>query len=377
MPGERSCSISSGTISTPKAVDPIYDAWHALPAASRADAERWFRAVWALASKDGLKTVIDEGHFHQLSLKGPLDQLDGIHEKIFWVYLNHELVFVSAGLLNQADHLNTRYWRLRNDLPAKKPDISDPTRELLGQEISKYFEDHQGRGGYCTVEVYERRKTIQYFFVYPSDYADTALVYDDDGAMERQLQKAAFQVIFAYNEVTGALDVFVQGDKHLRHDLEEIFCRLILKEKLPARGPRQPYNLAPLRSSTFEFPTNPEDNITETRVKALRLSVASPGLGRITLEGDERKKRGSVYNLMQKYLNQDRLASGAVSVTQALLEVTFRTDDGEKKIRFRITHPDSCTLRDDPEHLIIKEYLQRWGIATEVDSDRLLDTHGQ
>jgi hypothetical protein len=130
-------------------------------------------------------------------------------------------------------------------------------------------------------------------------------------------------------------------------------------------GPRLPYNLAPLLNRTFEFPTNPEDKIKETRVTVLRLSVAGPGFGRITLEGDERKKRGSVYDLMEKYVNRERLAGGLVYVTQVLLVVTFKTDDGETQVKCRITHPDSCNLRDDPEDLIVKDYLRRWGIATE------------
>ncbi len=52
-------------------------------------------------------------------------------------------------------------------------------------------------------------------------------------------------------------------------------------------------------------------------------------------------------------------------VTQALLQITFETDEGPKVVPFRVTHPDSCNLRDEPEHLVIKEYLRRWGIATE------------
>ena len=101
--------------------------------------------------------------------------------KDVWVYLNHPRVFLSSDRLNQADHLSVRYWRRRIDLPAKKADLSHPTRDLLRQEISKYFDDKQGRGRDCTVEVYLRREKIHYFFCYPSDYAETALVYDDQG----------------------------------------------------------------------------------------------------------------------------------------------------------------------------------------------------
>jgi len=67
----------------PNDIEPIYEAWQALPEPQRAEIERWFRAVWALASKEGLRTVIEEGRFHDLDLKASLDQWPGLHEKMF------------------------------------------------------------------------------------------------------------------------------------------------------------------------------------------------------------------------------------------------------------------------------------------------------
>jgi hypothetical protein len=347
-------------------VDPIFEAWQDLPEASRNDVERWFRAVAELATPEGLQTVIEEAQFHGVDLTVCLAQLKGVHEKVFWVYLNHERIFFSAGRLNRADHLNGRYWRRRTDLPAKKPDISHPTRELVAQAISKYYRDHQGRGEHCKVEVYLRREKIHYFFAYPADYADTVIIYNDEGGLERQLQKAAFEVIFAYNESTGTLDVFVQGDKKLRHDMEEIFARLVLKESLPENEPdRQPYELNGLRHRDFDFPTDPEDGIQEVRVKALRLSIVGPGFGRITFESDARRKRGDIYELMEKSLNHARMNGEAINVTRAVLDVVFATGGRPKTVNFFITHPDTCSLKDSPEHLKLKEYLRRWGIASE------------
>jgi hypothetical protein len=347
-------------------VDPIFEAWQALPEANRNDVERWFRAVAELATPEGLQTLIEEGQFHGVDLTVCLGQLKGVHEKVFWVYLNHERIFFSAGRLNRADHLNGRYWRRRTDLPAKKPDISHPTRELVAQAISKYYRDHQGRGEHCKVEVYLRRDKIHYFFAYPADYADTVIIYNDEGGLERQLQKAAFEVIFAYNESAGTLDVFVQGDKKLRRDMEEIFARLVLKESLPENEPeRQPYELNGLRHRDFDFPTDPEDGIQEVRVKALRLSIVGPGFGRITFESDARRKRGDIYDLMEKSLNHARMNAEAINVTRAVLDVVFATGGRPKTVNFFITYPDTCSLKDSPEHLKLKEYLRRWGIASE------------
>jgi hypothetical protein len=54
-----------------------------------------------------------------------------------------------------------------------------------------------------------------------------------------------------------------------------------------------------------------------------------------------------------------------VNVTQATIQVTFATRGRSKPITFQISHPDSCNLKDKPEHLKIKERLKRWGIARE------------
>ena len=236
----------------------------------------------------------------------------------------------------------------------------------MGQAISKYYRDHQGRGEHCTVEAYLRREIVHYFFAYPADYADTVIIYNDAGTLERQLQKAAFEVIFAYNESSGTLDLFVQGDKNLRRDMEEIFARLVLNEDLPeGAADRNPYELNGLRHRDFDYPTDPEDGIQEVRVKALRLSIVGPGFGRITFESDARRKRGDIYDLMEKSLNQARMDAEAVNVTRAVLDVVFATGERPKTVSFYVSHPDICSLKDTPEHLKLKDYLRRWGIASE------------
>ena len=346
--------------------DPVFEAWQRLPETARAQVERLFRSVSDLSSAQGIQTLIEEGLFHRLDLTASLNGFRGFHEKAFWAYLNHEKVFVSAGRLNRADHLNGRYWRRRTDLPAKTPDLSHPTRKLLGNAISKYYWDTQGRGEHCHVEVYLRREKIHYFFAYPADYADTVIIYDDLGDLQRELQHAAFEVIFAYNESSGTLDLFVQGDKNLRRDIEAIFARLILKEELPTMiAERQPYELNGLRNPDFDFPTDPEDGIQEVRVKALRLSIVGPGFGRITFESDARRKRGDIYELMDKSLNHVRMATEAINVTRAVFDVIYATGGKPKTDSFYISYPDTCSLKDTPEHLKLQEYLRRWGIANE------------
>ena len=116
---------------------PILDAWHGLSLPQQADIEHWFRTISSLATKDGLKTVIEECKFHELELPEVFNNIPGIHEKVFWIFLQKENVILSAGRLNRADHLYSRYWRRRIDLPAKKPDLDHPTRKELGRVHNK------------------------------------------------------------------------------------------------------------------------------------------------------------------------------------------------------------------------------------------------
>jgi len=68
---------------------------------------------------------------------------------------------------------------------------------------------------------------------------------------------------------------------------------------------------------------------------------------------------------MDKALDHQRLNSETMNVTQATIQVTFTTSGRPKTITFQISYPDSCNLKDKPEHLKIKECLKRWGIARE------------
>jgi hypothetical protein len=345
--------------------DPIFEAWHALPEASRNEVERSFRAVADLANTEGLQVLIEEGKFHKEDLAASFELMKGLHEKSFWVYLNHDRIFTAASRLNRADHLNGRYWRRRTDLRATSPDISHPTRKLLGDAISQYYRENQGRGEHCKVEVYLRRETLHYFFAYPADYADTVVIYSDGGELLRQLQKSAFDVIFAYNESVGTLDVFVEGDKTVRHAMEEMFARLILKQTLPDESTgNNPFYLDGLRNRDFDFPTDPADQVESVAVKSLRFSLGGPTFGRITFESHPRARKGDIYNLIEKALNEQQEPED-LTVTQVSMQVKFRAISRSKTVTFQISHPDSCNLKDKPEHLKIKEYLRRWGIARE------------
>ena len=347
--------------------DTIYEAWQQLPEASVIGIDEDFRNIAQLASGEGIRTLIEEGHFHKVELAPSLDARDGFVNKAFWVFLNQRRVFDVALILDRSDHLNGRYWRMRKDMPKKAPDLSPDAIDELARSLSAYYREKQGRGRHCHVDKYLRADRKHYFFAYPQDYADTFIGYDDKGAFERKRQNPAFEVIFVYDPIDGELDLFAQGGKDIKQDLQEVFARTILHEDLGQEDKTsQPYELNGLKKRDFAFPTDPADRIAEVRVKALRLSVIGNGGRQLSFEVPPKGPTREIHDFIENALDAEQLPMAMVNVKSAAIQVRFDTSGGPgrqtKTVSFRVSHPDSCNLKDSPEELLVKQYLKRWEI---------------
>ncbi len=348
-------------------VTPIHEAWQILPELSLAEIDDDFRSIFDLASTDGTRTLIEEGHFHKIDLKPHLDAQEGFINKAFWVFLNHRRVFDVAHILDRSDHFNRRYWRKRKGLPKKKPDLSPAAIAELEHSISTYYREKQGRGRHCHVDKYLRGNRYHYFFAYPQDYTDTFVGFDGDGKFERKRQNPAFEVVYVYDPDDGTLDLYAQGGKDIKKDLQELFARTVLHEELGEEDSNsQPYELNPLKKRSFKFPTDPADRVIEVRIKELRLSIVGSARNRITFEATPTGATDEIYGFIEKALHEDRLPMAMVNVSSAVIQVRFDNTGGKgratKTVTFRISYPDSCNLKDKPEHLIVKKYLKVWGI---------------
>lgn len=345
-------------------VDPVYEAWQALPEAVREDIEFQFRRVFGVATADGVRAIIEEGRFHGFELAGDLDSLDGHVNKALWTLLKHRQVFDVAQLLNRADHLSSRYWRKRTGIPRREPRVSSEALQELSDVVAAYYREKQGRGRNCRAETYLRAARYHYFFVYPQDYADTFIGFTDAGDFERRTQNPAFEVIYVYDAIDATLDLYVRGDKSIVHDLQELFGRVVLQEELgPETRNSVPYNLNVLKDRGFSFPTEPSDRVVQVKVSALRFSLIGNPRKRITFESDPKDSPGAIYALIENALHEARLPLSMVDVTSAVVQMVFDKTAGHrstKSLTFRISHPDSCNLKDSPEELIAKKYLKEW-----------------
>lgn len=346
-------------------VDAIYAALQALPEDKQEEVERDFREIFDLASEDGAQTLIGEGRYHGLDLTKELDTLDGLINKAFWVRLKHENVFKVALILDRADHLKQRYWRMRKDFPKKPPDESRQAIKELGEALAAYYREKQGRGKWCRVENYLRGNHDHYFFAYLKDYTDTFIGFNDRGGFVRRLQNPAFEVIYIYDPAAGTLNLYAYGDKDLKQDLQKIFARIILQEEISEENRESiPYELNGLKKRDFAFPTNPADGIAEVRVKELRFSVVGNERRRVTFEVPPNGPQADIYDLVEQSLHEQRLPMSMLNVTSAVIQMRFENLTGKgrrtKTLSFRVSFPDSCNLKDKPEHLVARKYLKEW-----------------
>jgi hypothetical protein len=226
-----------------------------------------------------------------------------------------------------------------------------------------YFRDTQGRGRNCHVDHHLRDGRLHYFFAYPQDYTDTFVGYAEDGGFERRAQRPAFEIVFVYDPVEGCLDVYAQGGHDVQDDLMQLFCRTILGEELPGEdGTAAPYELNGLKRRSVGFPTDPADRIREVRVRELRLAPMR-SKQRITLSASPDGPGDEIHDLIDQVTDERRLPAANLNVSSAVVQVKFDGGAGRgKTVSFRVSYPDTCNLKDAPEHRAIRKYLTRWGL---------------
>lgn len=341
----------------------IYVAWQALQPEQKDAIGVDFQNVAALAMRQGVQTIIEEGRYHGVDLAPELAKLASHTEKAFHILLNHPRVFRVASQFNHADNLK-RYWHRRHDLPAKEPNLSPEARTALKDAVGEYYVANQGRGEFSDLDLYLRFGCIHYFMVYLADYPNTFVGYNEDGKIDRHPQTPAFDVVFKYDQSRGHLELYAEGPRQLRRDLEKIFGDTILAEDLSLEPPNAiAFALERLKDPEFPFPTDPSDGIFCVRLRSMRLSVPEKSVGRVTFETMPYSDDGDVHDLMSKTLSQTHWHIEDLRVDQVSMKVTFvHGKPRPKTVTFNIS-PSSCNLKDEvPEHATIKRCLRKWEI---------------
>lgn len=350
-------------------INEIFEAWQALPEEDSRAIEIVLHEVSEMVSEDGVRAIIEEalrqGH---MDLITELDGFESRHDKAVWTHIRSVAVWDLAVRFARADSLSRmRYWITRMDIPAKVPDTSVANCEKLQQALSAYYVATQARGKYCKIEHYVRASGVDYFFCYLDDYADTYINFNEAGNYARTPERRAFELVFAYDRMHGTLDMFVRGGKKVYVPLQEIFCRVILSEEIASENrDSHPYELNGLVSRDSHFPTDPDDGIEEVRVRRLRLSVKGVPKRRITLEANPDGDVNDIYDMMDEYLNQQRIPASIVNVTQVGFKFSFDNEDPDlpHSLSFDVSYPNSSNLKSKPDRLkeLGQKYLKQWGV---------------
>ena len=346
----------------------IHAAWHALPPDRIRQVESEFRAVYDLATEDGVRIIVEEAGIFTPDALPEIRGRDGFVHKALWLFLNHPALFAHVSRCDHADHLSSRSWKTGKGLPKKQPDSSDEAVAQLAREIGEFYWQKEGRGGAnCKGEAFSRGDGRAYVFVYPQNYADTFIGYDQDGTFVRQPQQPAFEIVFAFDAATGILDLYAKGDKRLKGKLEQMFGRAVLGEDIgPEPDDNDAYRLGALKHRGFPMPTDPQDNVRQARVKTLRLYLPD-NRGQIIVDTPaSTDSPGALYDSMDEHLVAEKVSRESVRVGGATIQMTFAPngDGQEKTFEFNVSARSSRNLnRDRPEDRLARKYLKKWGIA--------------
>ena len=357
--------------------DALFTAWLALPDAERHAMDTEFREIFELGSPKGYRAILDEAEWH---LGEPreytrfvelLAALPNHYERAMITFLEHPAFWKGARLFCHADSLS--YWRKRKNLPQVAAAVDEASLLALADLVRHYFHHTQGRGKHCVVEPF-RRGELDYFFCYPEDYSQQAVEWVD-GAFERRPHNPAFEVIYVYAQHEGALDLYYRGAHQAIEPLQGMFATAILKldELPPDPKDARVYDLNPLRQKDFNFVFETASGIADVRVRKLRLSSKIKAGDRITLEADTSRDAGAVYDLLAK-LSQS-LPLHLYNVTQVELTASVIKEVGAKprSVTFRITHPNSCSLKYDEWDLKLRDMLHASGIEPKAVADAVAE----
>jgi hypothetical protein len=143
-----------------------------------------------------------------------------------------------------------------------------------------------------------------------------------------------------------------------------MFATAILKldELPPDPKDERIYDLSLLLQKDFDFTYDVGSGIEEIKVKKLRLSSQVKKGERITLEADPSRESDAVYDLLDQI--GKAIPLNMYNITQVELSAAVVVDPNKpaKQISFRITYPNSCSLKYDELGLKLRKMLALSGI---------------
>ena len=206
---------------------------------------------------------------------------------------------------------------------------------------------------------------MAYFLAYPDDFVHTILLHDKAGNLAPRSIRPTFDIVFAYDQTAGTLELSAKVPTRLKTELEDAFCRIVLGQMTAYHDGDVVYNLNVLKEGPNCLETDPEDYLTPI-VRRLRLAIPE-SRETITLEADRAGEPDSIYRMLSDCLNREKLPLSDLEVTSATIGLVLHPTESRKPgcLTFDVARPDTCTLRNHRADRVAlaEKYLKRWGIA--------------
>lgn len=355
--------------------DALFAAWLTLPDGQRNAMEAEFRDIFEMGSDEkGFLAILDEARWqlrHTPDEVPPLvDKLSALpnhFERAMVTFLDYKEFWKGATRFQHADTLP--YWRKRKHLGHKAAGVEPESLKQLADAIRYYFHYTEGRGRHCVVEPF-RRGERDYFFAYPEDHSQRSIEWVE-GEFNPRPHNPAFEVVFVYSQSEGSLDLNFRGANKAIEALQGMFATTILglEELPPDPKDERVYDLNPLRQKGFAFVPDVGSGIETVTVKKLRLSSRVKKGDRITLEADASGNPNAVYDLLEKIGKAMPIHLYNITQVELAALVVLDAHKPAKAVTFRISHPNSCSLKYDEVGQKLRTMLDASGIELKESAE--------
>ena len=110
------------------------------------------------------------------------------------------------------------------------------------------------------------------FHAYPEDYAAAPLAWSASGFAPHRY-RPAFEVVFAYDDVAGTLDIYFEGSKESVLRLWRLFAEVVLGVVDLPEPVKPAYGLERLKAPNPTFVRAADGEINDVRLKALTFAM--------------------------------------------------------------------------------------------------------
>jgi hypothetical protein len=352
-------------------IEPVFEAWQALPEKQKLDVQVILRDIAELADHRGVASLVELVREGLPNRAEEFAAQEGEADKAMWVYLHAPEMFEEAAMFARADALAAgRYWEKRNGLPKGTLAVDDALTGRLATALTNFYGPLQMRGRFCKVAHYLRSGGAEYFFAYLDDYPGKHVVFEN-GQPTMRSGRYAFENVFVYNSGEGTMESYAPGGRQVREPLEVAFCKAVLGVDVDLADPLRPsYKLDHLLRTDYPLAADPNDRVAEARITAMRLAPVGSN-GSVEIKADIKGPPNDIYRKIGRWLSEKHLPRSSTQVLKVTFRLTFLHDGPGRAptMTFSVGVPSSCDLKSwpDAQREIGERCLRLWEVTGDDD----------